>query len=91
MPHYQTKWHVILKWIRNCFDDAININNKDPENIKVDKKPNKNIFVYFIGFKVSNHLKSLFVTFNKINGYIEDSLGIIKCLTLIPFDGKRHN
>ena len=30
----------------------------------------------------------MFITFNKINGYIEDSLGIIKCLTLIPFEIK---
>ena len=56
----------------NCFDDAININDIDPENVKIAKKANQNIFIYLIEYKASNHLKPLFITFNQINGYIDD-------------------
>ena len=40
--------------ITNCtyyfFNDIININNFDPNNIKLDKKSYKNILIYYIGY-----------------------------------------
>ena len=32
------------------FDDRINIKNLDPNKIKIDEKPYKNIFTYHIGY-----------------------------------------
>ena len=31
------------------FNDIININNFDPNNIKIDEKSYKDIFIYYIG------------------------------------------
>ena len=40
--------------IKNCtcyfFNDRINIKNFDPNNIKKDKKSQKNIFIYYTGY-----------------------------------------
>ena len=40
--------------IKNCtyylFNDIINIENFNPNNIKIDKKSYKNISVYYIGY-----------------------------------------
>ena len=32
------------------FDDIINIKDFDPNNIKIDEKSYKNIFIYYIGY-----------------------------------------
>ena len=56
----------------------------------ISKKSNQNTSIYFIGYKASNYLKPLFLTFDKINDHIEGCPGI-KCLTLIPFSEKRHD
>ena len=32
------------------FDDIINIKNFDPNDIKIDEKPWKNIYIYYIGY-----------------------------------------
>ena len=32
------------------FNDVINIENFDPNNIKIDKKSYKNILIYYIGY-----------------------------------------
>ena len=35
------------------FIDIINIENFDPNNIEIDEKPYKNIFIYYIGYVTS--------------------------------------
>ena len=32
------------------FNDTINIKDFDPNNIRIDKKSYKNIFIYYIGY-----------------------------------------
>ena len=61
------------------FDDIINIKSFNPNNIKIDEKSYKNIFVYYIGYvtiKYSKYVKinsvnPLYLIFNKVNGYFE--------------------
>ena len=36
------------------FNDAIDIENFDPNNIKIDKKSYKNILIYYIGYVTIN-------------------------------------
>ena len=57
--------------------------NFDPINIKLDEKLCKNILIYYIGYvmmKDSKYLKiyslnSLYLIFNKLNGYFEEING----------------
>ena len=49
------------------------------------KKWHKDIFIYCIGYETFEVVKPLYIIFNKINGYIEDSNGS-KYLTLISTD-----
>ena len=57
------------------FNNIINIKNFDPNNIKIDEKSNKNIFVYYIGhvtIKDSKYVKidsvnPLNLIINKVN------------------------
>ena len=59
------------------FDDIINIKNVDINNIKIDEKSYKNIFIYYISYvkiKDSKYVKinsvnPLYLIFNKVNGY----------------------
>ena len=59
------------------FDDMINIKNKS----KIDEKSCKNICIYFIGYltlrvlsyATINSVKPLYLSINKMNGYIEES------------------
>ena len=72
------------------FDDITNIKNFDSNNIKKDKKPYKNILIYYVGYVTIKNFKyvkinsvnPLFLIFNKVNGYFEDINGK-KYLTLI--------
>ena len=72
-------------------DDIINIKNFYSNNIKIDKKSNKNILIYYIGYvtiKDSKYMKtdrvnSLHLIFNKVNRYFEETKGN-KYLTLVP-------
>ena len=43
------------------FDNTININDIDPENINVNKRPYKDILIYFNGYKTSKGIKPLTV------------------------------
>ena len=49
--------------------------------MKEDENQFESIFIYYNGNKAPNHLKPLFIIFNKINPYIEDNKS-----TLINFD-----
>ena len=73
------------------FDDIINIKSFNPNNIKIDEKSYKNIFIYSIGYVTIKDLKyikfnsvnPLYLIFNKVNGYFEEINGN-KYLTLVP-------
>ena len=91
---YQRMWQILMiKKLksRTCyfFDDMTSIENK----IKVDEKSYKNILIYHIEFviikdfsyRTINSVNTLYLTINKMNGYIEDSNGN-KYLTLISTD-----
>ena len=62
------------------FDDIINIKNFDPNNIKIDEKLYKNIFIYYIGYLTVKDLKyvkinsvnPLYLIFSKVNGNFEE-------------------
>ena len=73
------------------FNDIINIKNFDPNNIKIDEKSYKNIFIYYIAYVTikglkyikTNSVNPLYLMFNKMNGYFEEDNGN-KYLTLGP-------
>ena len=59
----------------------VNIKNLDPDKIKIDEKPYKNILIYHIGYvtfkdvryATINSINPLYLNIYKINGYIEES------------------
>ena len=71
----------------------VNIKNLDPDKIKIDEKPYKNILIYHIGYvtfkdvryATINSINPLYLNIDRINGYIEESNGN-KYLTLVPTD-----
>ena len=70
-----------------------NIKNVETNKIKINKQLYKNIRIYYIGqmtVKYLSQLKTksvnpLYLTIDKINGYIEES-NLNKYLTLFPTD-----
>ena len=81
--------------IKNCtycfFDDTINIQIFDPNNIKIDEKSYKNTLLYYNGYVTIKDLKyvkintvnPLYLIINKVNGYFEE-INKSKYLTLVP-------
>ena len=71
------------------FNDIIDIENFNPINIKTDEKSYKNILIYYIGYVIIkeyvkiNSVNPLYLMFNKMNGYFEESYGN-KYLALVP-------
>ena len=73
------------------FDDVINITNSDSNNIKLDKKSYKDVFIYCIEHVTIKDLKyikinsanPLYLTFSKVNGYFEET-SKNKYFTLVP-------
>ena len=73
------------------FDDAINIKDFDPNNIKIDEKSYKNVLIYCIAYvtiKNSKYVKinsinPLYLMFNKMNEYFEE-INEDKYLILVP-------
>ena len=67
----------------------INIKNLDPNKMKIDEKPCKNIFIYNIGFVtmkvliVLHFIPSYLHVINKTNGSTEES-NRNKYLTIVP-------
>ena len=63
------------------FNDIININNLDQNNIKIDEKSCKDIFNYYIGYVTikdlkyakSNTVNPLYLIFNKMNRCFEEN------------------
>ena len=62
------------------FNDIINIESFDPNNIKIDEKSYKDIFIYYIGYvtiKDSKYVKicsvnPLHLIFRNVNEYFEE-------------------
>ena len=58
------------------FNDIINIKNFDPNNIKIDEKLYKNIFIYYMGYVTIKEMKYVkinsvnpsYLIFSKVNG-----------------------
>ena len=79
----------IKNHIYYLFDDIINIEEIDPNNIKIDEKSYKNILIYNIVYvTIKKDLKiysanPLYLIFNKVNRYFEEINGN-KYLTLVP-------
>ena len=73
------------------FDDIINIKYFDPNNIKIDEKSCKNIFIYYIGYvtiKDSKYVKinsvnPLYIIISKANWYFKE-INKNRYLTLVP-------
>ena len=71
------------------FNDIINIETFDPNNIKIDEKSCKNILIYYSGYAtVKEYVKiysvnPLYLIFRYVNGYFEEINGS-KYLTLVP-------
>ena len=71
------------------FNQIIYREKFDPTNIETDKKSQKNILIYYIGYEtIKKDLKiysanPLYLIFYKVNGYFEEINGY-KYLTLVP-------
>ena len=76
-------------------NNIINIENFDPNNIKIDEKSYKNILTYYIGYvTIKKDLKvystnPLYLIFHKANGYFEE-INENKYLTLVPFNKSKE-
>ena len=76
-------------WTHYFFNDIINTESFDPNNIKIDKKSYKNILTYYIGYMtIKEYIKiysvnPLYLIFRYANGYFEGINGN-KYLTLVP-------
>ena len=55
------------------FNGIINIENVDPNDIKIDKKLLKNILIYYVFYVTLSSMKPLYLTINNANEYIEES------------------
>ena len=71
------------------FNDIINIESFEPNNIKIDEKSYKNILIYYIGYvTIKKYVKiysvnPLYLVFRYVNGYFEEINGN-KYLALVP-------
>ena len=75
------------------FNDIIDTENFDLNNIKIDEKSYKNILIYYIGFVTIKEfvkvysVNPLYLIFRYLNGYFEEINGN-KYLTLVPTNGR---
>ena len=71
------------------FNDIINIENSDSNNIKIYEKSYKNILIHYIGYVTIKEcmkiysVNPLYLIFRYVNGYFEEINGN-KYLTLLP-------
>ena len=79
------------------FNDIIDMENFDPNNIKVDEKSYKNTLTYSIGYvTIKEYIKihsvnPLYFIFRYVNGYFEETKGN-KYFTLVPIsESKEQN
>ena len=77
------------------FNSIINIKDFDPDNIRIDEKSYKNIFIYYIGYvTIKKDLKlyivnPLYFIFEQVNGYFEEINGN-KYLMLAPINESKE-
>ena len=53
------------------FDDTVNINDIDLNNILIDEKSYENILIYDVSYKTLYNVKPLRIIFNKVDEYIK--------------------
>ena len=53
-------------------NNVISIKHFDLDNIKIDEKSHKNIFIQLIGYVAPNSLKPLHIAIKKANGYKDE-------------------
>ena len=66
------------------FDDMINIENINPDLLKIDKKSYKNIGIYYIGYITMensdyvniNSVNPLYINTGEADGYIKEKMEI---------------
>ena len=71
------------------FDNMINIKMLDPNKIKIDENPYKNILIYHTWYATVHSINPLYLIINKINGYKEGS-NENKYLTIVPTNKTKH-
>ena len=87
MESYELRKIDIENRICYYYDDIININDPDLENILLDEKSYKNMSIYHVTYAIPKSVKLSRVVFNEVNGYIKDYAGT-KHLALFPLDEK---
>ena len=74
----------IKNWTYYFYNDIINLKNFNSNLLKIDKKSNKNIDIYNIGYitikKIGDYeniysVNTLYLLVNHVNGYIEENSG----------------
>ena len=71
------------------FNDIINTENFNPNNIKIDEKSNKNIFIYYIGYMTVKEfvkiysVNPMYLIRRNVNGHFEE-INESKYLTVVP-------
>ena len=69
----------IKNWTYLFFNDTIDIQNFDLDNIKIDEESYKYILIYFIGYvKIKKYIQNysvnpLYLIFRYVNGYFKNS------------------
>ena len=79
------------------FNVIINKENFDPNNIKIDEKPWKDILIYYAGYVTikdwkyvkMNSENPVYLVFHKVNGYLEEINGN-KYLMLLPTNASKE-
>ena len=67
------------------FDDITIINDFNLKNIKLDTKSYNDILIFYIVYETIDGVKTFYINFNEISGYIEDDNGsefltLIRCM-----------
>ena len=74
------------------YNDLINITNFEASNLKLDKETSKSLDIYYIGYVDKkpewevNSVNPLYLTINRIDGFIEEKNGI-KYLNISDING----
>ena len=94
----QVKEINIKNWTYHFFNDLTNIEDFDPNLLKIDKKSYKNIGIYNIGYitikKIDDYknicsVNPLYFIINEVDGYIEEE-NKNKYLTLVFADENKE-
>ena len=77
----ELKENYIKNSICGYFDDIININDLDLDNILLNEKTRENNLIYSVAYKTPYDAKPSRITFDKVGGYIREQ-DRTKCLGL---------